>query len=471
MQINHFIGIAFSLFVLQPLNLVAQLSVAITNTQPSICTGGTSTLTANPSTPGGTFHWSPGNLTTQTINVSPSSSVTYTVTYTLFGSSATAQSTVTVNVSPTLSVSSNVQNNTVCTGQSICLTASSGVNGCQYVWSGGQQGATYCTSPVNSTTYAVTCTAPNGCSTTQSVPVTVNMAPMIQTGDYAICAGGSTVITANVFPQGGVYAWSTGQGQPSIQVSPSTSQVYQVTYAINGCPPVTDSVVVTVNPVPTVAVLDYNICMGNSQLLSAQVSIAGGNYQWSNGATSSLQTITPSSSTVMWLTYQMPSGCMASDTFNITVVPTPTASIVNDGVNLTAIPNAVGYNYQWINCITQQNMPGQSSAVFPVINGTFSVVISVAQSQCFDTSDCLLINNASLNELSSQESFVVPNPFIGSTDIYGVIGDEISVFNLSGTVILATKLDEEILHLALWDYPSGFYFVRKNQGIQKIIKI
>jgi hypothetical protein len=471
MQIKQFLGLALLLSFLLHDQLFAQVTVVVSNSNPSICTGGNSTLTATPSSAGGTFLWTPGNLTTQSISVSPSSTVTYTVTYSLFGSTASASTTVTVNVSPTLNVTTNAQNNTICTGQSICLTASSGVNGSQFLWSGGQQGATYCASPVNSTSYSVTCVAPNGCTTSQSIPVTVSMAPMIQTGDYAICAGESTVIDANVFPQGGVFSWSTGQGQPSITVSPSSSQVYYVSYAVNGCAPVTDSVMVTVNPVPTVSVLDYNVCQGNSQMLSAQVSIPGGSYQWSNGATTTFQTVTPASTSVMWLNYQMPSGCFAIDSFNITVVPTPTATMVNDGINLTAVPNALGYNYQWINCITQQNMPGQTSPVFPVINGTFAVVVSVAQSQCFDTSECLVINNASFNELGAESGFVSPNPFVESMEIHGILGDMITVYNLAGNVIFYLKLESDSVQLRFSEHPSGVYFVRKNQHIQKIIKI
>lgn len=64
---------------------------------PSICTGSSATLTANPSSPGGTFLWSPGGETTQSITVSPGSTTNYSVTYTMPGCvSSPALSTVTV---------------------------------------------------------------------------------------------------------------------------------------------------------------------------------------------------------------------------------------------------------------------------------------------------------------------------------------------------------------------------------------
>ncbi|NBU91474.1 MAG: T9SS C-terminal target domain-containing protein [Flavobacteriia bacterium] len=473
MQISYFNvkAIWIALFSLIPSIFLAQLSVSITNTHPSICTGGNSVLTAVPSIPGGTFLWSPGNLTTQSITVSPSSTVTYTLTYTLFGSNASANTTVTVNISPTLFVSTNVPNNTICTGQSICLTASSGINGCQYQWSTGQQNATYCASPVNSTVYSVTCIAPNGCTTSQSTPVTVNLAPIIQTNDYAICAGSSVAISASVFPQGGVFAWSTGQGQSSIQVSPPTTHVYQVSYSVNGCAPVTDSVVVTVNTVPIISVLDYNVCLGNSVLLTAQVSLPGGSYQWSNGATSAQQTITPQSSSIMWLHYQMPSGCNAVDSFQIQVVPIPTATISNNGTTLIASPNAAGYSYQWLNCITQQNMPGQTTSSFPLINGTFAVIISVAQSQCRDTSDCLLINNVGYTEAFTQETILYPNPCNDFVDVHGVPGDILWLLNSHGELHLSKVMKEDSLRIDVSELPAGIYFVRKNIEIYKLVKL
>jgi hypothetical protein len=60
-------------------------TVTIT-TPPSICNGQQTTLTATPSAPGGTFVWSANtnNATSASINVSPTTTTTYSVVYTLF---------------------------------------------------------------------------------------------------------------------------------------------------------------------------------------------------------------------------------------------------------------------------------------------------------------------------------------------------------------------------------------------------
>src|SRR5205814_8031545 len=107
----------------------------------TICAGQSATLTATPSTGGGTYSWSPGGQTTSSITVSPASTTTYTVTYNLGGCSNTGSGTVTVNSAPTVTVNSQ----TICAGQSATLTATPS-----------QAGETYSRSPVVQTTSSIT---------------------------------------------------------------------------------------------------------------------------------------------------------------------------------------------------------------------------------------------------------------------------------------------------------------------------
>ena len=53
----------------------------VTINDPAICSGQSTTLTATPSLSGGSFLWSPGGATTQSITVTPPPT-TYSVTYT-----------------------------------------------------------------------------------------------------------------------------------------------------------------------------------------------------------------------------------------------------------------------------------------------------------------------------------------------------------------------------------------------------
>ena len=118
--ISHFF-FCFALLSFSPLTW-SQLNVSVSASAAGICTGQTTTLTATPSTGGGTYLWTPGNYTTQSINVSPTATVNYSVTYTLFGNSTTSAGTlITVNSTPTLNLAGPTQ---ICSAQTACLTAS-----------------------------------------------------------------------------------------------------------------------------------------------------------------------------------------------------------------------------------------------------------------------------------------------------------------------------------------------------------
>jgi hypothetical protein len=94
---------------LVPVTITINPSPTITTAGTTICSGQTATLTATTNMVGGTFTWSPGNLTGASINVSPNSTTQYTVTYTLAGcGTVTATATVTVNPSPAAPTANNV---------------------------------------------------------------------------------------------------------------------------------------------------------------------------------------------------------------------------------------------------------------------------------------------------------------------------------------------------------------------------
>lgn len=90
-------------------------SVAVSSTG-NICEGQSTTLTATPAVGGGTYLWSPGGDITASINVTPSSTTTYSVVYTLNGCDSPLESeTITVNPAYNLSENVNACENTAFT--------------------------------------------------------------------------------------------------------------------------------------------------------------------------------------------------------------------------------------------------------------------------------------------------------------------------------------------------------------------
>ena len=61
------------------------------------------------------------------------------------------------------------------------------------------------------------------------------------------------ILSLNAASQsGGMFLWSDGSITEDLNVSPSVTTVYDVTYSVGGCLPATASATVTVNPLPSV---------------------------------------------------------------------------------------------------------------------------------------------------------------------------------------------------------------------------
>jgi gliding motility-associated-like protein len=82
----------------------------IANNDATICAGASVQLTANPILMGGTYLWMPGNLTTQSVSVSPLSTTVYSLVYTLGCPSIADTLTVLVNNLPVNSYTASTSN-------------------------------------------------------------------------------------------------------------------------------------------------------------------------------------------------------------------------------------------------------------------------------------------------------------------------------------------------------------------------
>ncbi len=178
------------------IQVTSQIPISATASPTTICIAGTSTLTASGAT---TYTWMPGNLTGTSVNVSPVTSTTYTVTGSdQAGCSGTTTVSVIVSPNPTVTATASPSNN-ICQGDQVTL---SGAGATTYTWSGGvTNGVAF--SPAATATYTVTGTNAAGCinNTTITVTVSPNTTPPpmnITSNPAVVLIGQNTTYTANI---------------------------------------------------------------------------------------------------------------------------------------------------------------------------------------------------------------------------------------------------------------------------------
>ena len=135
-----------------------------------------------------------------------------------------------------------------------------------------------------------------------------------------------------------------------------------------------------------------------------------------------------------------------------------------------------GDRYQWINCINNDPIAGETQRNFtPLYPGSFACIIE--QNNCTDTSLCISVNDVGINEYYHSKINIYPNPFSDRLVIDGITdlkNTQISVYDISGRVIAVDHVNTSRYVLNLWSKPSGVYFVRLvgndlNEGF-KVVK-
>ncbi len=269
-------------------------------------------------------------------------------------------------------------NRTVCLGSGATIggapTASGGSGPYTYFWSPGTglnsaNVANPVATPTASTTYTVTVTDVNGCTSTDQVLVSVLPTPTANAGpDAAICTGFSTTIGGATAGSGGVppytFSWTpatglSSAGSPNPTASPTSTTQYVLSVAdANGCVG-RDTVVVTVNPSPNLTIAPagpVTLCQGDSVILDAGPGYFS--YQWSTGETT--QRITARSTGTYTAIVANGFGCRDTARVQVTVNPRPAPVITpnrpiarsgsvefcqGDSVRLDAGPGFIAYNW------------------------------------------------------------------------------------------------------------------------------
>ena len=289
-------------------NPLPTVSAVASNSQ--VCAGDAVVLTAS----GGlNYTWTPGNLSGTSVTVSPSTSTGYSVAgNNSFGCLAGVQIAVITNPSPTITIASSA--NMVCAGDLVTINASGATN---YTWSAGGNTSSISVNPLTSSVYTVTGSS-NNCSASQTVNVDVFIPVVSITGQTLICSGQ----TASLLASGAnSYTWSNNIPFAGINVTPLVTTLYSVAAeatSLNVTCPGAASVLVTVNPNPTVTAVASrtSMCVNEKNTLTAS---GAGTYSWSSGQTSASFTIAPNLVTTFVYTVTGTDANNCSETATLTV--------------------------------------------------------------------------------------------------------------------------------------------------------
>ncbi len=212
-------------------------TVNLSTSSPSICTGGSATLTANGAT---TYSWNT-SATTSSISVSPVVNTSYTVTG--YNGACINTKTINIGISTTITVLASSNPTAICPGSSATLTA----NGAStYTWDTSSNAISIVVSPTAPTTYTVSGNS-GSCFGTTTLNLVVNPNPTVNVVSSAsvLCVGQTATLTAT---GANTYTWDTSDNTAIITVTPSATTVYTVTgYTGFGCSGIT-SFTQTVSP-------------------------------------------------------------------------------------------------------------------------------------------------------------------------------------------------------------------------------
>jgi gliding motility-associated-like protein len=337
-------------------------------------------------------------------------------------------------------------------------------------------------SPLATTNFFVTATDQNGCAgttdTLTAVVLNLQAANINVSGNSPICPGQNTQIAAEISGTTGnlSYLWNNNLGATSgpFSVSPTEQTTYVLTVTNSCGVSVTDSVIIAINPPPTIALslLPNTVCspqlvqfFDNSQSGNSNDPINSWIWSFGDGNTSTLQNPTHIYSVagtyLVTLAVTTEDGCISNNTSSPTTVvsfPSPTAAFTVNNTNLD-IPydnllctnQSTGANsYQWNFGDGSSSVVENPTHSFQDV-GVFTVqLIAVSDNGCSDTASTEITTNANINFPNA----FTPNTNNGNGGVYnennldndvffpytkGVLEYKLQIFNRWGELIFETN--------------------------------
>jgi hypothetical protein len=150
----------------------------------------------------------------------------------------------------------------------------------------------------------------------------------VSLNNFTVCSGSSTTLNAIGGTSPISYTWSPGgSSASSVVVTPAATSVYTLAYSEGSvvCPPVTATITIGNQLNTLISSSSSTVCSGGTVALSAFAAATG--YTWSNGANTSITTVTPSSPSTTYTVAVSNGACFGTNTISIGVPANPSITI------------------------------------------------------------------------------------------------------------------------------------------------
>ena len=310
------------------------------------------------------WNWNSGD-TTQTIFID--STGIYIVDVTTSSSCPSQKDTVNVTVN-SLPVVNLGEDTSICAVDSISFEGP--LEG-SYIWNTDEIISSITTDSAG--IYHLTYTDTNNCINSDTVVLTIDTVPDVSLrDDTTFCEGGNVNIDAG--NPGAIWFWNTGQSSQTIDAD--TSGTYRVIVSNTYNCVDSDSVKITVIPVPLVNIgpKDTSVCVENLYELDA--GNTGAIFNWNTDEDE--QIITPDTAGIYYVKVTFGTGCFATDTIKIDTFVTPLPNLnvpdttICEGDSVVVEATEGFQSYSWTNDTSTSNSA--------VLNSTNKYVITVTNS-------------------------------------------------------------------------------------------